>query len=149
MTWTYSNPAASDKDAVRFLVGDTDTSDQLVSNEEIEYTLEEFPDTYLAAASVAESIASKFAREVTHSADGLSYSGDQLSKHYTDMAERLRHLAKRRRRGGVVPYAGGISWREREKDDQDGDLIKTSFSSHMHDHPGTRKQAKDPLKGES
>ena len=32
--WTYSgNPAASDKDAVRFLVGDTNTSDQLVSDE--------------------------------------------------------------------------------------------------------------------
>jgi len=38
MTWTYSgNPANSSSDAVRFLIGDTDTTDQLISNEEIAY----------------------------------------------------------------------------------------------------------------
>ena len=38
MTWTYSgNPSSTERDAVRFLVGDTDTNDQLLSNEEIDY----------------------------------------------------------------------------------------------------------------
>jgi hypothetical protein len=33
MTWSYSgDPSSSSTDAVRFLVGDTDTNDQLISN---------------------------------------------------------------------------------------------------------------------
>ena len=36
MAWTYSgDPSSSARDAIRFLVGDTDTNDQLVTNEEI------------------------------------------------------------------------------------------------------------------
>lgn len=152
MTWTYSDPSSSPKDAVRFLVGDTDEDDQLIQDQEIEFFLDEFNDTYLAAASTAEAIASAFAREVAHSGDGLSYSGNQLQQHYAEMAERLRFLAKRKARQGAEPYAGGISWREREKDDNDSDLITTSFRSHMHDYPGTRDSQRggyrDPLKGE-
>ena len=39
MTWTYSgDPATNARDSIRFLVGDTDTNDQLVSDEEIAWT---------------------------------------------------------------------------------------------------------------
>ena len=139
MTWTYSDPSANDKDAVRFLVGDTDTNDQLVSDEEIAFFLDEFPSsTYHAAAEVAETIAAQFAREVSHSGDGLSYSAEQLQSNYAELAERLRAQAKRRYRSGAGPYVGGISWREREMADADQDKIPSSFRSHMHDHPGTR-----------
>lgn len=139
MTWTYSNPTASDKDAVRFLVGDTDTSDQLVTDEEIAFFVDEFPSSvYHAAAEVAETIAAQFAREVSHSGDGLNYSAEQLQTNYAELATRLRKQAKRRFRSGAGPYVGGISWRERETADNDDDLITTSFRSHMHDHPGTK-----------
>ena len=38
MTWSYSgNPGASDLDHIRFLIQDTDTTDQLFSNEELTY----------------------------------------------------------------------------------------------------------------
>lgn len=154
MAWTYSNdPSSSPKDAVRFLVGDIDTDDQLIGDEEINYIVEEFDDVYTAAGSVAETLAAKFAREVTHSGDGLSYSGNQLYQHYTDLAERLRRLAARRRRSGAGPYVGGISHRERELADMDSDKIPTSFRSRMHDHPGKGEVQRgagihqDPLKG--
>lgn len=138
MTWNYDNPKASDKDAVRFLVGDTDEDDPLVTDEEIEFFIEEFPSsTYHAAAEVAESIAAKFSREVAHSGDGLSYSAEQLQSNYAELAVRLRKQAARRYRG-AEPYVGGISWREREQSDADMDKIPTHFRSHMHDHPGTR-----------
>ena len=155
MAWSYSDPSASPKDAVRFLVGDTDTTDQLINDEEIEFLVDEFGDVYTAAGSVAESLAAKFAREVTHSGDGLSYSGNQLYQHYTDLAERLRRLAARRRRSGAGPYVGGISHRERELADADMDKIPTSFRSHMHDHPGKGEPQRgtgsyqDPLKGQT
>lgn len=154
MTWSYSDPGDNSKDAVRFLVGDTVQDDGLIEDEEINYILDEFDDVYEAAASVAEAIASRFAREVAHSGDGLSYSGNQLNQHYSDMAVRLRRLASRRRRSGAGPYVGGISYREREKADQEYDLIPSAFRSSMHDHPeaGNQRGAgdyQDPLRGES
>lgn len=138
MIWSYDSPTASDKDAVRFLVGDTERDDPLVSDEEIEFTLEEFPGSvYTAAAEVAESIAAKFSREVSHSGDGLSYQAEQLQQNYAALAERLRAKAKRHRRSGMGPYVGGISRRERELADTDLDKVPSSFRSEMHDYPGT------------
>jgi hypothetical protein len=146
MAWTYSDPTASDKDAVRFLVGDTDANDPLVTDEEIEFYIAEFPSSwYHAAAEVAESIAAKFSREVSHSGDGLSYSAEQLQANYAALAERLRKQARRRFRSGAGPYVGGISHREREMADADMDKIPSAFRSEMHDHPGTP----DTLRGNS
>lgn len=146
MTWTYDSPSESDKDAVRFLVGDTDVSDPLVTDEEIAYFLVEFPQSaYHAAAEVAESIAAKFSREVSHSGDGLSYAAEQLQQNYAALAERLRKQAKRKHRSGFGPYVGGISKREREMADADKDKVPSAFRSEMHDHPVTR----DAMRGSS
>lgn len=139
MTWSYVSPADSEKDAVRFLVGDTDASDPLVTDEEIAYLVAEFPQSsYHAAAEVADSIAAKFSREVAHSGDGLSYAAEQLQQNYATLAERLRKQARRRHRSGFGPYVGGISQSERELADADTDKIPSAFRSEMHDYPGTR-----------
>ena len=37
MAWEYEGPSASTKDEVRFLIGDTDFEDQLLSDEEIQF----------------------------------------------------------------------------------------------------------------
>lgn len=52
MAATYEpNPAAAtDRDRVRFLIGDTDTSDAQIEDEEIEWLLTEEENVYLAAA---------------------------------------------------------------------------------------------------
>ena len=146
MAWTYDNPTSSNKDAVRFLVGDTEAADPLVTDEEIEFFLEEFPSSnYHAAAEVAESIAAKFSREVAHSGDGLSYAAEQLQQNYAALAERLRKQGRRRFRSGMGPYVGGISRREREMADADKDKIPSAFRSEMHDHPVIR----DAMRGSS
>lgn len=125
---------------MRFLSGDTDKDDRLVEDEEIDFLLEESSNnTYSAAAMVCESLASKFAREVAHSGDGLSFSGDQLKRQFEERAASLRKMANRRR-GPVEPYVGGISWDERRKADQDADKIPTHFRSHQHDHPETNTE---------
>lgn len=146
MGWTYSgDPANSDNDTVRFLVADTDTNDQLISDEEIAYLLDEHGDTMLAAIGAAEQLAYKFAREVSHSGDGLSYSASDLHKHYLAVADRLKQVHRRARAKAARPYAGGISWAERDKDDHDDDLIQTHIRSHDMDNPraGTGSSAED------
>lgn len=141
MTWTYVDPSTSERDAIRFLVGDTDTNDQLISDEEIAFFIAEFPSSkYNAAAEVAEAIAGKFTREVNQSADGLSWQGSSLSQQYYELADRLRRMAKRNRRSGIAPYAGGLSKLERQLDNADGDLNKGHFTSHMHDNDRGARQ---------
>ena len=51
MTWNYSgDPSLSSRDAVRFLIGDTDPNDPLVTDEEIAYALGRFTEPELAGA---------------------------------------------------------------------------------------------------
>ena len=66
MSWSYSgNPADSALDKVRFLIGDTDTTDQLLTNEEINYTIAESGGSiYQSAHDAAYAIASKFVERV-------------------------------------------------------------------------------------
>mgnify|MGYP003118570883 CR=1 FL=1 len=71
MTWTYSgDPDSTALDAIRFLIGDTDTNDQLLSNEEISWVNSEASGSstattalYDAAMRCCLTIASKLARE--------------------------------------------------------------------------------------
>ena len=62
MTWSYSgDPSSSNLDQVRFLIGDTDTTNQQLSNEEINFLLTAWNNvTYLAAAEGCMAIAGKY-----------------------------------------------------------------------------------------
>ncbi len=98
MTWSYSgNPASSDSDAVRFLVADTDTTDQLVSNEEIAYLLTTYNEPAFASIAAARAIAAKFARQSDQSRGvgdlSLSESFSQKSQQYNQLADHLNSLA--------------------------------------------------------
>jgi hypothetical protein len=98
MTWTYSNPSASTRDAVRFLIGDTDSTDPLLSNEEIDYTLTEAGNSvYQAAHDACYAIGSKFVRLAQSKSVGdMSISYANRGQQYMDQAERLLELAARR-----------------------------------------------------
>jgi len=68
MTWTYSgNPGASGLDEVRFLIQDTDSSDQFLSNEEITYLIDSYEDPYSAAVAAVVSLIGKASRAVEES----------------------------------------------------------------------------------
>jgi hypothetical protein len=68
MTWSYSgNPGASNLDEVRFLIGDTDTSSQLLSNEEITYLLNAYLNSYAAAVACVVSLIAQASRSVEES----------------------------------------------------------------------------------
>jgi hypothetical protein len=88
MTWTYSGYPDSDPlDEVRFRVGDTDTTDQLVTDEEIRYFLvRQQQSVGVAAANVARHLAAKFARRVDKATGTLKLSLSQKSKAYRQLA---------------------------------------------------------------
>ena len=136
MTWTYGgDPAANARDAIRFLIGDTDTTDQLLTDEEIAWVNTESSGTstgttalYDAAYRCCLTIASKLAREADKQIGDLSVSMSQRAKAYREQAASLKELSGRE--GGVpIPYAGGITISDKEVDEENSDLFRSWFSS--------------------
>jgi hypothetical protein len=136
MTWTYSgDPSGSARDAIRFLIGDTDTDDQLLSDEEIAWVNSEAGGTptstvalYDAAMRCCLTIASKLAREADKQIGDLSVSMSQRAKAYREQATELKNLSTRE--GAVpVPYAGGITISDKDIDEENSDIFRTWFSS--------------------
>ncbi len=136
MAWTYGgDPSANARDAIRFLIGDTDTTDQLLSDEEIAWVNSEASGTstgttalYDAAYRCCLTVASKLAREADKQIGDLSVSMSQRAKAYREQAASLKALSGRE--GGVpIPYAGGITISDKEIDEENSDIFRTWFSS--------------------
>ena len=126
MTWTFTNaPATNQTDEVRLLIGDTLTTSQLITDEEIAYFLIVYPKpvpplvpvtrpAYLAAAAAADAIAASFARKADRSlARGLSIQASQQYDHYVAVAASLREayitggIGKRGARPALPKLGGG------------------------------------------
>jgi hypothetical protein len=137
MTWSYSgNPSTSAKDEVRFLVGDTDTTEQLVQDEEINYALAEQPNTRLAAANVADSIGAKFSRKTDVRLGDYTVSYNKLASGFFTLANQLRNSSKNNAGIIAIPYAGGISQTEIDTSEQDTDLVQPKFKVDMMTNEG-------------
>lgn len=116
MSWSYdssdldTSTLSGQLNATRFLLGDTNTSDQRVENEEVLFALSQNSyNTYKAAAWLARSLASKYANRVDVDLDGaLSANYSQLQDHYTALASRMEAMANKSGSGWSV-VAGGIS----------------------------------------
>lgn len=113
MAWSYdatdlgTDTSSGRLNSVRLLVGDTDTVDQQVQNEEITFALAQTNDNvYSAAAWVARAIASKYSRRVTTQLDGaLQANYSDLSKSYLKLAQDLEYQG--RKVGALVGVAAG------------------------------------------
>lgn len=137
MTWTYSgDPSSSARDAIRFLTGDTDTTDQLLTDEEIAWVnLEASGISTTSTAAVYDAayrcclgIASKLARLADKQIGDLRVSLSQKAAGYIKQAQELKALAMRE--GGVpVPYAGGITISDKEIDQDNSDIFAGWFAS--------------------
>jgi hypothetical protein len=116
MAWSYdptdldTTTASGRLNTVRLLVGDTETLDQQVQNEEITFGLSENGNNvYYAGAWVARAISSKYSRKVNTSLDGaLKADYSDLAKQYKVLADDLEYQGKTS--GAVIGVlAGGIT----------------------------------------
>ena len=116
--WTYdptdldTSTASGRLNVVRLLIGDTDTNDQKVQDEEITFALsEKADDVYKAGSLACRFIASKYSSLVDTQLDGaLQESYSDLSDKYYKLATKLSNLANTD--GGAVNlgvFAGGVS----------------------------------------
>ena len=81
--------------AVRLLIGDTDSQDQQLTNAEIEFSLAQNNNNIYQSASLnAQTIAAKYSRQVNQELDGaLKAQYSDLRNHYTALADSLEKQA--------------------------------------------------------
>ena len=129
MTWTFSDSIATDKDKVRLRIGDTDTDDQLLSDETLDALLAIRADVVLCAIDACRAILAKLARDIDRSAVGMSGSRSQKTQHYKDI---LATLIKES--GGETRIkVGGISKSDNDTLRDDSDFEKPTFTVGMND----------------
>lgn len=94
MSFSYSgDPTASDIDAVRFEIGDTNEKTQLIQNEEIAYSIKKEGTVLKGAARCAEALAARFARDATTRTSVYSSQQGEIQKHFEMLAKKLRARA--------------------------------------------------------
>lgn len=115
MTWSYDNTnldvdtSSGRLNIVRFLLGDTDTNDQKLQDEEIYFSINlSGNNVYSSASFCATSLSAKYASLVDTTLDNaitVKYSG--LKSQYSDLAIKLDSQAKKV--GAVLGVkAGGV-----------------------------------------
>lgn len=142
MSWTYdptdldTTTASGRLNVVRLLVGDTDTLDQQVQNEEINFALlTEADDVYGASGWVASTLAAKYSRFVDIELDGqLSEKYSQLHDHYAQLADKLE--GQKQSKGVYLGIsAGGIKKSEMRRAEQDPDRVKPMYKRDSYKYP--------------
>jgi hypothetical protein len=132
-SWSYSgDPAFSSRDAVRFYIGDTESSAQILMDAEIDQTLTIYPNAFLAAAQCARTIAGRYSRKISKRVGDLSISYSDLAKQFFTLAD---ELAAQGNTMGVVPYSGGTSIADMQTVVSNTDRPKPDFWKKQFDEP--------------
>jgi hypothetical protein len=114
MAWSYSgDPASSTRDTIRFMIGDTDTSDQLLNNAEIDYYITLHGTNSRIASESARAVAAKFARNMSRAVGGLQADFAAKYRQYMELAD---NLLKKEESEPTSPFLSG--WNRVDKDDR-------------------------------
>jgi hypothetical protein len=131
MSFSYSgDPSASPLDELRFWIGDTDSTDAQLSDQEVKYLLRSNNDSVTAAAIEAcRRLISKYSRYVDQKTGDIDI---KYSQKIGQLEATISHI-----RAGMnpVPYAGGISQSDIETVQDDDDRQGPVFSLGMMDNP--------------
>ncbi len=134
MTKTYNSSLGKDKDKVRFLIGDSDTGDLILQDEEIEWLLDTEHNIYMAAGEAADKAASKLRRlgiqDLKVGETRIRYDRS------LEIREKVSRLRDRGRAHQLVD-AGGVFLSDRTDMEGDSSLIQPGIKRGMTDYPGS------------
>ena len=141
MSWSYdktdlnTTSTSGRLNVVRFLVGDTDSSDPQIENEEVIFGLgQNNNNIYTTAAWVCRTIASKYSRQVNLSLDDqIEAEYGELHKHYLRLADMLEYQGLKNVNLGVK--AGGLSKATMYSVTQLTDRPESAFRVNQFDNP--------------
>lgn len=122
---------------VRFLIGDTDSSDYAITNDNIAFALTQAgDDVYVAGAICARALAAKYANLVDTDFESVSSNYSQLQTNYTKLAQKLEAQSKKYgSRGLGLPAAGGISYSDIRANDLNDDRVQPKFKQDQFANP--------------
>lgn len=131
MSWTYSgDPSTSSLDSLRFMLGDTDSANPILQDEEINWVISQNTSIDDAAYSVCMGIIAKYSRLADKSVGKVSIKYSQIVKQYQQLANKLWLNA------GIVvtPYAGGIDVADNQAKAADNSIEQPSFRRGVFDN---------------
>lgn len=135
MSFTYLGDLSTPLDQTRFLIGDTDPTNPLFVDSEVNGNLSVWLTPISAAIALATAQAAKYARKATMSVDGLSVNYSDLAKQFTALAQQLRKQMVEYPGGLGTPYVGGVSRADMESNAQDEDRVRPAFRRGQFDDP--------------
>lgn len=142
--WNYGgNPADSSRDAVRFLVGDTNSNDPLLDDLEVDYLLSVEGSVHKAAIAACYGIAAMLARDFEGNLASCRPS-EKPGQAYLELAKRLEAQAASKRT--VVPFVGGISDADKQARAADADQVRPAFLRDMHRNIGAETGRDEPCR---
>lgn len=123
MATTYSgDPSQSDKDKLRFHIGDVDEDAMHLSDEEITYILDAEDTFQRAVVSALDRIVHRLANEVTSSLGPSQVNAEQRYKQYKQLLHEARENLFAAR-----PFAGGVTKSDKRARERDDSLTKPYF----------------------
>jgi hypothetical protein len=141
MTFTYTNPSASDLGATRFLIGDTDANYPQLTDEEINYLLTAKGSVYAAAIAACDALIGKYSRDVDVRFGPSSESNSQRKDAYKLLKTQLKSAAISN--GVALPFSGGISIADKQTQEGDSDRVLPNFTKNQFDYPGDASELGD------
>lgn len=91
MAWTYSgDPKSSEKDKYRFLIGDTNASDPILQDEEIEFVISEYSNHNMRLYQLYDRAADYFARKIKRAVGPIKEDPSERLQYFKQKAEYYR-----------------------------------------------------------
>lgn len=130
-TFTY-NPAdlTTELNKLRLLLGDTDSTEPLLYDEEIAEVQDNEDNFYSRAAECCLRICGKTARDTKVKLEGYSEGLDVIYERYLKMSERFSRLAS-----SSYPWAGSIRDAYKKSNEEDDAVVKPNFKKGQFNHP--------------
>lgn len=142
---TYDGDPQSNRDKVRHLIGDTDKTAPILTDEEVQFHIELYGNIFKSARSACIAIVAKFACQVDESVGRVKLNLSQRVDHFRKLAEdlKIQHSSTR----NISPYLGGQSKTTKENRELNDDRVQPFFTRKTHDHPHTQLNEHDVTHG--
>jgi len=135
------NPQPGTKDEVHLLVGDTNTSNQFLSDAECQYYIDNYGPGLIAAMYAALGLQAKFASKASVSVGDVSEQAGDLATHFADLAARL----EQRMAAGVQPTFGGVDVAAMEQAREDNSQVQPAFDRDQFNNPRANAKTSPPF----
>lgn len=130
MSFSYDlSDLATELNRLRLEIGDVDSNDYFLDDEEIEIVQSEKTSFYRRAAACCDLICAKIARNVKTKIGHFSEDANEMFIHYKELAAKFKTCAST-----SYPWSSAISVSEKETYEDDTSLVKPKIKLGIHDN---------------